>query len=189
MVSRHLGIYTLIETRVEEALINKARLYQNIRKITENRTSRFMQMVSISTRILFTCLYVLVMSSCKIATKDPESTGTSQAISTTQLVPTLELTYTPAPLVTLIASQGPTSFPPRGRIVFEVDVGEAGIYAMDADGRNLEQLVEHVGEDETARPTWSPEGKPSHFSRIEIIKNAKFLVCGLWIRMEIVRSA
>ena len=83
----------------------------------------------------------------------------------------------PAPTATPL----PTSslVPPVGKIVFEVDVGEAGIYAMDADGTNLTRLITQVGDMETGRPLWSPDGK--FIAYLNSTGNEPWYVQSLWI--------
>ena len=68
-------------------------------------------------------------------------------------------TSSPQPVPTVTPLPTATLAPLAGRIVFELDVGEAGIYAMDADGTNLTRLITQVGDMETGRPRWSTDGE------------------------------
>jgi len=76
----------------------------------------------------------------------------------------------------------PTSAMPTGKIVFEVDVGEAGIYTIKADGSELSPIYLNGPYDESASPKWTADGAGVVFRTSE--GNDGRQIHSLWIMDE-----
>ena len=98
----------------------------------------------------------------------PSFTQPSDQISPTHEMPTLVPT--------------PTSAPPTGKIVFEVDVGASGIYTMKADGSEL-SLIHRASPNRVSKsPKWTPDGTSVAFLTSE--GSDAIQMIGLWIMDE-----
>jgi Tol biopolymer transport system component len=76
----------------------------------------------------------------------------------------------------------PTSAMQTGKIVFEVDVGEAGIYTIKADGSELSPIYLNGPYDESASPKWTADGAGVVFRTSE--GNDGRQIHSLWIMDE-----